>query len=62
MAEKEVSVAPYSKLCPSCGRKGLHYPMHPDAYGWKDIFGAMECRFCRKRFPVEFGAAKGGEG
>ena len=37
--------------CPNCGRKGLHYMDHPDAFGYKD-FERVECRFCHKQFRV----------
>jgi hypothetical protein len=39
--------------CPKCGRKGLHWPMHPHALGYKD-HTAVECRFCHARFKVEW--------
>lgn len=35
--------------CPKCGCKGLHTPMHPHAFGYKDV-GKLECRFCHARF------------
>lgn len=38
-----------SKLCPNCGRKGLHYANHPHAFGYKD-YDKIECRFCHARF------------
>lgn len=51
MADAQVGLAPDTKLCPACGRKGLHHPMHPDWYGAKDVT-RLECRFCRKQFRV----------
>lgn len=35
--------------CPSCGKKGLHYPAHPHAQGHKD-FSRIKCRYCGKLF------------
>ncbi len=35
--------------CPECGKKGLHYAMHPHAFGWKD-YGRIVCRFCSATF------------
>lgn len=37
--------------CPKCGRKGLHHPDHPHAFGWKE-YDKAECRFCYARFRV----------
>jgi predicted RNA-binding Zn-ribbon protein involved in translation (DUF1610 family) len=35
--------------CPKCGKKGLHYPNHPHAFGYKD-YSKIVCRFCGARF------------
>ena len=37
------------KKCPKCGRRGLHYAMHPHAFGYKD-YSRVECRFCHTQF------------
>lgn len=39
------------KPCPKCGRRGLHFAIHPHAIGWKD-YDRVECRFCHTRFKV----------
>lgn len=47
LTQRELSKTP----CPKCGRRGLHFAMHPHAFGWKD-YGRVECRFCSARFKV----------
>jgi transposase-like protein len=42
----------FDKKCPACNRKGLHYAMHPHAFGWKDT-SRLECRFCHKTFKIK---------
>ena len=48
-ARPEAAVSFKGKKCPKCGRKGLHYAMHPHAFGYKD-YSKVECRFCHARF------------
>lgn len=43
---------PKGKPCPKCGRKGLHFPMHPHASGYKD-YDHVSCKFCQGRFTVK---------
>jgi len=38
--------------CPKCGRKGLHHPDHPHAFGFKE-YGKARCRFCYARFNLK---------
>jgi len=33
--------------CPVCTRKGLKYPDHPHAQGYKE-YSRVKCRFCEK--------------
>lgn len=40
--------------CPKCKRKGLHYSMHPHAYGHKD-YSRLKCRFCKASFKLKLG-------
>lgn len=40
------------KPCPKCHRKGLHHPMHPHAFGWKD-YERVVCRFCKTELNFE---------
>lgn len=40
------------KKCPKCQRKGLHYPNHPHAYGFKD-YSQVTCRFCHTYFKAK---------
>jgi len=37
--------------CPACGRKGLHHPGHPHAYGYRDGT-RVQCQFCKKMFGI----------
>lgn len=41
------------KPCPKRGRKGLHHPGHPHAFGYKDLDSAR-CRFCHAGFTIRY--------
>lgn len=38
--------------CPKCGKKGLHYPAHAHARGWKE-YGIITCRWCKASWKSE---------
>lgn len=37
------------KPCPGCGKKGLAFADHPDAFGYKDRT-RVRCRYCKGTF------------
>jgi hypothetical protein len=38
-------------VCRSCGRKGVGYARHANAYGWKD-YSKASCRYCNALFHI----------
>jgi len=50
----------FSKLCKKCGRKGLHHPNHPHAFGMKQ-YDRLICRFCGARYKLRFKKGAGHE-
>jgi hypothetical protein len=39
--------------CLKCGKKGLHHPDHPHAFGFKE-YDKLVCRFCHAHFKIKY--------